>query len=91
MMPYGEPDPTDPNVLVGIGVPADMEATRDMAWVFAEEFARMGFGALRILGLFRSPVYAGAHGALQVLGEPEISAIIGECVGVFGPHGRQGD
>ncbi len=91
MMPYGEPDPTDPNVLLGIGVPADMEATRDMVWVFAEEFARMGFGAPRILGLFRSPFYAGAHGALQVLGETEIRAIIGECVGVFRPHGRQGD
>jgi hypothetical protein len=90
-MPYGEPDPTDPSVLVGVALPADRDATRDMAWVFAEEFARMGFGAPRILGLFRSPFYAGAHGALQVLGEPEITAIIEECVGVFRPHGRQGD
>ena len=90
-MPYGEPDPTDPSVLVGVALPADMEATRDMAWVFAEEFARMGLGAPRILGLFRSPFYAGAHGALRVLGEPEIAAIIEECVGVFSPHGRQGD
>ncbi len=90
-MPYGEPDPTDPSVLVGVALPADRDATRDMAWVFAEEFARMGFGAPRILGLFRSPFYAGAHGVLQVLGETEISAIIGECVGVFRPHGRQGD
>ncbi len=90
-MSYGEPDPTDPRVLVGVALPAERDATRDMAWVFAEEFARMGFGAPRILGLFRSPFYAGAHGALQVLGEPEIRAIIGECVGVFRPHGRQGD
>ena len=90
-MPYGEPDPTDPSVLVGVALPADREATRDMAWVFAEEFARMGFDAPRILGLFRSPFYAGAHGAFQVLGEPEIAAIIEECVGVLGPHRKQGD
>jgi hypothetical protein len=85
-VPYGDPDPTDPNVLVGVELPADLEATRDMAWVFAEEFARMGFDAPRILGLFRSPFYAGAHQALRALGEPEVTAIIAECVGVFGPH-----
>ena len=90
-MPYGDPDPTDPSVLVGVALPADREATRDMAWVFAEEFARMGLDAPRILGLFRSPFYAGAHGAFQVLGEPEIAAIIEECVGVLGPHRKQGD
>ena len=90
-MPYGEPDPTDPNVLVGVALPADIEATRDMAWVFSEEFARMGFAAPRILGLFRSPFYAGAHAALQALGEAEIAAIVDECVAVFGPHALQGD
>jgi hypothetical protein len=87
-MPYRDPDPTDPNVLVGVEVPADLEATRDMAWVFAEEFARMGFDAPRMLGLFRSPFYAGAHRTLEVLGETEITAIIGQCAGVFGPHTR---
>ena len=87
-MPYGEPDARDPNVLVGVALPADIEATRDMVWVFAEEFARMGFDAPRILGLFRSPCYAGAHQTLRVLGEAEITAIIGECVGVFGAHTR---
>jgi len=73
-VPYGAPDPTDPNVLVGVELPADQEATRDMAWVFAEEFARMGFDAPRILGLFRSPFYAGAHRALRRLGETEVAA-----------------
>ena len=90
-MPRGDPDPTDPTVLVGVELPADREAVRDMAWVFAEEFARMGFDGPRILALFRSPFYAGAHGALQVLGEPEITAIIEECVGVFGLRVRRGD
>ncbi|HEY7678014.1 MAG TPA: hypothetical protein VIG69_13135 [Candidatus Methylomirabilis sp.] len=83
-MPYGEPDPGDPSVLVGVALPADAETVRDMAWVFAEEFARLGFDAPRIAALFRSPAYAGAHRALRVLGGAEVEAIIGECVGVFG-------
>ena len=89
-MPWGDPEPTDPTVLVGVELPADVEATREMAWVFAEEFARMGFDAERILWLFRSPFYAGAHGALQVLGEPEVAAIIAECVAVWSRQAGQG-
>jgi hypothetical protein len=87
-MPYGEPDPSDPNVLVGVEVPADAEAMRDMAWVFAEEFARLGLDGRRILGLFRSPFYAAAHGAVRVLGEAEVTAIIDQCVSVWGRHAR---
>jgi hypothetical protein len=87
-MPYDDPDPSDPTVLVGVELPGDVETTRDMAWVFAEEFARLGFDAPRIAGLFRSPVYAGAHQARRVLGDTEVSAIIGECVRVFGSHAR---
>ena len=85
-MPYGDPDPTDPHVLVGVVLPADTAAVRDMAWVFAEEFARLGFDARRMLRVFKSPFYAGAHQALRLLGEPEIRAIVEECVAVFGPH-----
>ncbi|HSE93025.1 MAG TPA: hypothetical protein VLF19_06940 [Methylomirabilota bacterium] len=82
-MPYGEPDPGDPSVLVGVTLPAGAEAVRDMAWVFAEEFARLGYDARRILGLFRSPFYAGAHHALRALGETEVAAIIEECVSAW--------
>ena len=42
-MPFKDPDPTDPNMLVGVLLPANAEATRDMAYVFAEEFARLGY------------------------------------------------
>ena len=89
-MPWDEPDPTDPSVLVGVELPASVEATREMAWVFAEEFARLGFDAARILRLFRSPFYAGAHQALRALGEPEVGAIVEECVRVWGPHHVEG-
>jgi len=89
-MPYGEPDPSDPSVLVGVEVPADAQAVRDMAWVFAEEFARLGLDRQRILGLFRSPFYAAAHQAVRVLGEAEVAAIIDQCASVWGPHAAPG-
>ncbi len=85
-MPYGEPDPGDPNVLVGVGVPAEAETVREMAYVFAEEFARLGFNEARLLRLFRSPFYAGLHHAYRVLGEAAVSEIISECVRVWGPR-----
>jgi hypothetical protein len=87
-MPYGDPDPTDPHVLIGVALPAETETTRQMAWVFAEEFARLGLSARRLLGLFRSPFYAGAHQALRVLGEAEVAAIVEECVSVWHPRAR---
>jgi hypothetical protein len=55
-----------------------------MAWVFAEEFARLGFGATQILRIFRSPYFAGAHRAFQALGEDEITAIVADCTRVWG-------
>jgi len=89
-MPLADPDPDDPTILVGVALPAGAEAARDMAWVFAEEFARLGYDGAQLLTLFRSPFYAGAHDALRRLGEREIAAIIAECVGVFGRHpGRE--
>ncbi len=83
-MPWNEADAADPNVLVGVALPADAAAVRDMAWVFAEEFARLGFDTRRILGLFRTPFYAGAHAALRALGDVEIAAIVDECVRAWG-------
>jgi hypothetical protein len=83
-VPYKVPDPTDPNMLVGVMLPADAEATRDMAYVFAEEFARMGYDRGQLLGLFKTPFYGGAHGAYRQLGETEILSIIDECLAVWG-------
>ncbi|MBI2504076.1 MAG: hypothetical protein HYW07_12690, partial [Candidatus Latescibacteria bacterium] len=50
-MPYHEPDATDPMLFVGVTLPGDIEATRDMAYVFAEEFARLGHPAAQIRAL----------------------------------------
>jgi hypothetical protein len=71
-VPYNDPDPTDPNVLVGVMLPADAEATTEMAYVFAEEFARMGHDKQQILALFKNPYYGGAHDAYKALGEAAI-------------------
>ena len=83
-MPFKDPDPTDPNVLVGVMLPADAEATRDMAYVFAEEFARFGYTREQLLWLFKNPFYGGAHGAYRSLGERETLSIIDECLKVWG-------
>jgi hypothetical protein len=85
-MPYRDPDPTDPNMLVGVVLPADGEATRDMAYVFAEEFARLGYGREQLLWLFKNPFYGGAYGAYRALGEGEILSIIDECLNVWGKY-----
>jgi hypothetical protein len=83
-MPYDHADPGDPAMLVGVGLPAGPETMTEMAYVFAEEFARMGFGRERILRLFASPFYAGAHRAYRSLGEQAVREIVNECVGVWG-------
>ena len=83
-MPFKDPDPADPNMLVGVILSADAEATRDMAYVIAEEFARLGYTRELLLSLFKNPFYGGAHGAYRALGEAEILAIIEECVNAWG-------
>jgi hypothetical protein len=83
-MPYDHPEPDDPQVLVGVALPADEAATRDMAYAFAEEFARMGYGAERLLQLFRNPYYAAAHAAYRTLGAAAVRGIVAECVGCWG-------
>jgi hypothetical protein len=83
-VPYDDPDPQDPMMLVGVTLPADPESQRDMAYAFAEEFARLGYSGRQIVSLFEEPFYAGAHGALLGLGEAEVRRIVDETVAVWG-------
>ncbi len=83
-MPYNKPDPTDPNVLVGVVLPGGEEATREMAYVFAEEFVRMGYDRKHLLGLFKNPFYTAAHDAYAALGEEAVQSIIEECINAWG-------
>lgn len=83
-MPYDKPEATDPMMFMGVALPGDEGVTRDMAYTFAEEFARLGHSEEKILQLFRTPFYRGAHGAYQALGEEAVRKIVRECVGVWG-------
>ena len=83
-MPYDDPDPSDPSMLVGVAVPSQAESDLEMAYCFAEEFAGLGFSEVRLLALFRQPYYAGAHRALRTLGEERIRAIIREACSAWG-------
>jgi hypothetical protein len=83
-MAHKDIEADDPMELVGVVLPADLEATREMAYVFAEEFARMGYDRNRLVSVFKNPFYGGAYGAYQALGEPATLAIIDECIGAWG-------
>ncbi|MCP5113772.1 MAG: hypothetical protein GY953_23300 [bacterium] len=82
--PPGEPKSDDPMELVGVALPADEEAMREMAYTFAEEFAQLGYSEPRLLKLFRSPSYVAAHQVWLTLGDAEVLRIVNECVAVFG-------
>jgi len=83
-MPHKEPDPSDPHALVGVVLPTPSGTTEEMAYVFAEEFARMGFDRERLMKVFSRPVYAGSHRAFQELGEKRIGEIVDECLAIWG-------
>ena len=89
-MPYNDPDPTDPMTLNGVVIETDAatadETTRAMAACFAEEFVRMGYEPERILFLFESPVYHGAHMAYQALGAEVITETIARAMRTWRPH-----
>ncbi len=85
-MPYDDPDPSDPQMLVGVTLPCSAAATREMAETFADEFAQLGLARARILALYREPFYAGAHEAWQHLGDTEIGRIVDESLRVWGRY-----
>jgi len=83
-MPYGRPDSSDPNILVGVRLPANEDALVEMAYTFAEEFAALGHDQDRILRMFRNTRFGGPHKAYRALGEEAVLGIVAECARVFG-------
>ncbi|OFW29596.1 MAG: hypothetical protein A3H97_01500 [Acidobacteria bacterium RIFCSPLOWO2_02_FULL_65_29] len=83
-MPYADPEPDDPQELVGVEWPGDESVTREMAESFADEFAQLGLPRAEILALYRQPEYSGAHRAWRLLGDDEIARIVDESLAVFG-------
>jgi hypothetical protein len=82
-MPYDDPDPEDPQELLGVELPGDATVTREMAGAFADEFAQLGYSRAQILALYRQPHYAGAHRAWRLLGEDEIARLVDESLAVW--------
>ncbi len=83
-MPYDDPDPQDPMMLVGVGLPADRATQVEMAYTFAEEFARLGYSEGQVMNLFREPFYSGANDLFRDLGEREVAKIVHETLSVWG-------
>ena len=83
-MPYDDPEPDDPQELVGVELPGDESVTGGMAAAFADEFAQLGLGRAQILALYRKPFYSGAHQAWRLLGEDEIARVVDESLAVWG-------
>jgi hypothetical protein len=79
-MPYNDPDPGDPSVLVGVGLSCSEKELREMAASFAAELAEIGYDEDRILGIFQKPFYAGPHMAWRQLGETQIRVVVSEAV-----------
>ena len=88
-MPYDDPDGTDPMTLHGVVLDTaapPLEAMREMAECFVEEYARMGFEPQRILRMFQTRGYAGPYMAYEELGETAIRTLIDETVERWGPR-----
>ena len=61
------------------------DEVREQAWVFAEEFARTGYDAPRILLLFQNAVaHPEANRVYRHLGHASMLDIIARCVGMWG-------
>jgi hypothetical protein len=83
-MPYDDPEPEDPQELVGVELPGDEAVTSEMAAAFADEFAQLGLTRAQILALYRSAEYAGAHQAWRLLGENQVARIVDESLAFYG-------
>ena len=83
-MPYDDPEPDDPNVLVGVALPAGPDAVRAMAEAFADEFAQLGMSRGQVLRIFKTPFYAGAYAAWRRLGDAEVERLVDESLRVYG-------
>ncbi len=86
-MPYNDPDETDPMTIHGVEATADdIEAVREMADCFIEEFVRLGHGEAAMREIFLSGEFAGPALALRQLGESEIKTMIRAAFERRGPR-----
>ncbi len=70
----------DPLALVGVSIPDTESADSlvEMARVFIDEFARMGWTRGRVLEVFRNPFYRGPHIVWRTYGDEFVQQLIDE-------------
>ena len=68
----------DPFVMVGVALPETMDdaALMEMACVFVEELARIGYRGEKLLKVFRDPFYQGPHAVYRRLGEAFVRGLV---------------
>lgn len=73
----------DPMEMVAVALPAipGEDAVVEMARVFVEEFALMGYTPERIMRLFKSPVYAGMYMVYHDRGDEFVRQLIQQVTG----------
>ncbi len=82
-MPYRDPDPDDPHVLIGVPLAGTTDDLRTMATVLAEEFVQLGYSRKEILALFSNPFYRVPHHLHRTLGREAIAAIVDEVASAW--------
>ncbi|HXH07625.1 MAG TPA: hypothetical protein VNI83_13670 [Vicinamibacterales bacterium] len=82
-MPYRDPDPDDPHVLIGVPLTGTTDDLRTMATVLAEEFVQLSYGRDEILGLFSNPLYRVPHNLYRTLGREAVVAIVDEVASAW--------
>jgi len=72
----------DPFVLTGVSIsgPEADASLVEMARVFIDEFARMGWDHDRILAMFRNPFYRGPHIAWRRWGDEFVQQLVDERI-----------
>lgn len=67
----------DPFELTAVAIPTmKKKYVEAMAETFIEEYLRMGWPEVMVLGLFKTPVYQGPHHAYMVFGEDRVKKMI---------------
>lgn len=73
----------DPYEMVGVRYPADpdIDADRELARCFVEEYALLGWTPAHVRMLFETPQFAGAHDIRRRRGEELIEEVLAEVFG----------
>lgn len=66
----------DPMEIIGMDMGADEATMLEMAYVFADEYMRMGYPDNAVLNLFRDPFYRAPHSVFRAKGEDFVKELV---------------